>query len=492
MAVIIPIRGLRYNMRKVDNMADVVTPPYDVIDASAQDRFYRRHPCNIIRLEYGKTDPEDSEINNRYTRAASDYKDWLNENVLSREPKPAIYLYEQEFEVGGEKKIRSGIICGVRLEPYEKGIVLPHEETIPKHKADRLELMRACGANFSPVFSLYADRDNGVVAALKKALQGAPPDVSFTDDSGESHRMWVVTDADAIGKVQRIMEDKRIFIADGHHRYETALNYKNERETRAGDRIAGAVGATSSCATTPGGKISSSAEVEPAYNYVMMTLVNLYDPGLVVLPTHRLIKNVEGLDKNCLLDQIREYFAVEEFKLEPDKGNFRRLLEVLESRGLGEQSPSENVETLETAGAAAQEKPGFTGKAHRHAFGLYAGDNKFYLLTLKDDVDLSQMMPKEKSPAWQRLDVSILHTLIIEKHLGICGELRAKADHITYTREEEGALDAVDRGEYQLAFFLNPTLVEEVTAVAGQGEKMPQKSTFFYPKLITGLVINQL
>lgn len=478
MAVIIPIRGLRYDMRKVDSMADVVTPPYDVIDTGAQDRFYRRHPCNIIRLEYGKTDPGDSEINNRYTRAASDYKDWLNENILSREPKPAIYLYEQEFEAGGENKIRSGIICGVRLEPYEKGIVLPHEETIPKHKADRLELMRACGANFSPVFSLYADQDNGVVAALKESLQGAPPDVSFTDDSGESHRMWVVTDADAIGKVQRIMEDKRIFIADGHHRYETALNYKKERETRAGDREAGAVGAASSCAAAPGGKISSSAEVEPAYNYVMMTLVNLYDPGLVVLPTHRLIKNVEALDKNCLLDQIRENFTVEESILEPDKRNFRQILGGLERRGLAGQ-PDKNVKAA-------------TGKAHRHAFGLYAGDNKFYLLTLKDDVDLSLMMPEGKSPAWQRLDVSVLHTLIIEKYLGICGELRAKADHITYTREEEGALDAVDRGEYQLAFFLNPTLVEEVTAVAGQGEKMPQKSTFFYPKLITGLVINQL
>ncbi|MFX4262057.1 DUF1015 domain-containing protein [Pelotomaculum propionicicum] len=491
MAVIIPIRGLRYNMRKVDNMADVVTPPYDVIDAAAQDRFYRRHPCNIIRLEYGKIDPEDSEINNRYTRAANDYSDWLKENVLAREPKPAIYLYEQEFKAGGANKIRSGIICGVRLEPYEKGIVLPHEETIPKHKADRLELMRACGANFSPVFSLYSDQDNGVVETLKGSLLGAPPDISFTDDSGESHRMWVVTDADAIGKVQRIMKDKRIFIADGHHRYETALNYKKERENSGGERDDAAVSAASSCTATPGGTISSSTEVEPAYNYVMMTLVNLYDPGLVVLPTHRLIKNVESLDKYCLLDQIKDNFTVEEFQLEPDKGNFRQLLGVLERRGLGEQSGGD-VKALETAGAAAQEKPGNTGKAHRHAFGLYAGDNKFYLLTLKDDIDLSQMMPEEKSPAWQRLDVSILHTLIMEKHLGICGELRAKADHITYTREEEGALAAVDRGEYQLVFFLNPTLVEEVTEVAGQGEKMPQKSTFFYPKLITGLVINQL
>lgn len=489
MAVIIPIRGLRYNMRKVDSMADVVTPPYDVIDAAAQDRYYRRHPCNIIRLEYGKTDTGDSETNNRYTRAADDYKEWLQENVLTRESEPAIYLYEQEFTAGGENKIRSGIICGVRLEPYDKGIVLPHEETIPKHKADRLELMRACGANFSPVFSLYADQDNGVVAALKESLQGAPPDISFTDDAGESHRMWVVTDPDAIGKAQRIMKDKRIFIADGHHRYETALNYKKERETGGGNREDAAVGAASSCAAAPDGTVYSATVLEPAYNYVMMTLVNLYDPGLVVLPTHRLIKNIESLDKNCLLGRIKENFTVEEFQLEPDKGNFRHLLGVLERRGLGKQSGGDS-KALKNTGAADQ--PGYNGKVHRHAFGLYAGDNKFYLLTLKDDINLAQMMPEDKSPAWQRLDVSILHTLIIEKHLGICGELRARADHITYTREEEGALDDVDRGEYQLAFFLNPTLVEEVTEVAGQGEKMPQKSTFFYPKLITGLVINQL
>ncbi|MDD4767392.1 MAG: DUF1015 domain-containing protein [Desulfotomaculaceae bacterium] len=476
MAVIIPIKGLRYNPRKVENMADVVTPPYDVIDITAQEHYYRRSPYNIIRLECGKLLSGDNEKDNRYTRASDDYQDWLREDVLIREEKPAIYLYEQEFTAGGENKIRSGIICGFKLETYEKGIILPHEETIPKHKADRLELMRACRSNFSPVFSLYTDRENRVVTALKNAVKGTPPEINFTDDSGESHSMWVVTDPDAIGEAQRIMADKRIFIADGHHRYETALNYKRERETSAGDGEETTVSAASSCSSTPGGAVSSLTEFEPAYNYVMMTLVNIYDPGLVVLPTHRLIRNVESLDINCLIDQIKENFAVDEYDLKPDKGNFQQLLDLMEKRGLGEQSSDETQ----------------NGEGRRHVSGLYAGNNKFYLLTLREDLDLSQMMPAEKSPAWQKLDVSILHTLIIEKFLGICGELRARADHITYTREEEGALEAVDRGEYQLAFFLNPTLVEEVTAIAGQGEKMPQKSTFFYPKLITGLVINQL
>ena len=455
MAAIIPIKGLRYNQQKVGSLADVVTPPYDVIDAAAQDSYYKRHPYNIIRLEYGRILPGDSEKNNRYTRAAANYREWIQENILVPETKPAIYLYEQEFTAGGKNKIRSGIICGVRLEPYESGVVLPHEETMSKHKADRLELMRACRANFSPVFSLYADQENGIIASLKESVKGEHPDISFTDDSGEMHRIWVVSDPEAINKAQRIMEEKRIFIADGHHRYETALNYKKEREAA--------------------GENAAVINAEPAYNYVMMTLVNLYDPGLVILPTHRLIKDVKSLDKKHLVEQLKENFAVEEYELEPARGNFRQLLGM-----------------LETSGTAGMEQPEKKDKAHRHAFGLYAGDNKFYLLTLKDSVDLTQIMPKEKSRAWQKLDVSILHTLIIEKYLGICGELRARADHITYTREEEGALELVDRGEYQLVFFLNPTLIEEVTMVAGQGEKMPQKSTFFYPKVITGLVINQL
>jgi uncharacterized protein (DUF1015 family) len=472
MAAIIPIKGLRYNLQKVDSLADVVTPPYDVIDDAAQDSYYKRHPYNIIRLEYGRILPGDSEKNNRYTRAAANYREWIQENILIPEAKPAIYLYEQEFTTGGKNKIRSGIICGVRLEPYESGVVLPHEETMSKHKADRLELMRACRANFSPVFSLYADQENGIIAALKESVKEAHPDISFTDDSGEVHRIWVVSDPEAIGKAQHIMEEKRIFIADGHHRYETALNYKKEREAA--------------------GENAAVTNAEPAYNYVMMTLVNLYDPGLVVLPTHRLIKDVKSLDKKHLVEQLKENFAVEEYALEPARGNFRQLLGLLETMGLNVQDPSEGSRTPKTKGTDALERPEKKDKAHRHVFGLYAGDNKFYLLTLKDSVDLLQIMPKEKSRAWQKLDVSLLHTLIIEKYLGICGELRARADHITYTREEEGALELVDRGEYQLVFFLNPTLIEEVTMVAGQGEKMPQKSTFFYPKVITGLVINQL
>ncbi len=471
MAVVIPFKGLRYNPEKAVNLAEVVTPPYDVIDEAAQERYYQRHPYNIICLEYGKTYSDDTENFNRYTRAAADFKSWLQQKVLVPETGPALYLYEQEYKVNGEKKIRSGLICGVRLEPYNNGVILPHEETIPKHKAD------------------------------------------------ETHRMWVITGAETIGKVQQAMAGKRIFIADGHHRYETALNYKMEREAGDGDnpcnpccspgkRQPGSktVAATSSCCTGPDGgdeRCTCTYEEDPAYNYVMMTLVNLYDPGLVVLPTHRLVRNVAGLDVDRFIERLNDNFKVEEYPLAPDKSNFQETLKLMKKQA---QRSDKDAATAGKSGddsfcpeaqssheKITADRYGSSRTAPRHhVFGLYTGSDKFYLLSLKDNVDLSQIMPQDKSPAWQGLDVSVLHTLIIEKHLKICGQLRAKAEHITYTREEEGALALVDQGAYQLAFFLNPTLVEEVTAVAANEEKMPQKSTFFYPKLITGLVLNKL
>ncbi|MGB9802296.1 DUF1015 domain-containing protein [Desulfofundulus sp.] len=451
MAEIKPFRGLRY-ADGVGPLADLVTPPYDVIDAKAQDDYYQRHPYNIIRLEYGKVYPGDDESNNRYTRAAADFNAWREAGVLVPEKSPALYLYEQEFSVGGKRLVRSGMTCAVKLEPYEKGVVLPHEETLPRHKADRLALMRACRANFSPIFGLYADAEM-TVDNLLRSQAGRSPDLEFTGENGHGHRLWVVTDPGVIKQVQQAMADRRIFIADGHHRYETALAYSRERRQEEGN----------------------PAEPGP-YDYVMMTLVNLYDPGLVVLPTHRLVRNVEGLVVDEFLDKIREHFEIEAFPLAPDYGNFDGFIRELARHG----------------GFTESDRPGAGDLSHRHSFGLYCGGGHLYLLTLRDEGALSRLMPEGHSTAWQRLDVSVLHHLILDRLLGIGGAERARESHLTYTREEAGALKAVDEGEYRLAFFLNPTLVEEVTAVAASGEKMPQKSTFFYPKLITGLVINPL
>ncbi|MHB1042243.1 MAG: DUF1015 domain-containing protein [Eubacteriales bacterium] len=453
MAVIIPFKGLRYNPGIVKNLADVVTPPYDVIDRDAQEAYYRKNPYNIIRLEYGRVCDSDGEGNNRYTRAAADYTSWLKEKVLAPEESHALYLYEHEFTVNDSRLVRTGLTCAVKLEPYEKGIILPHEETMPKHKADRLALMHACRANFSPIFSLYADPETAVDDTLRDAAGKRPPDISFTDENNEAHRLWAIFDTAVIGRVQELMLDKRVFLADGHHRYETALLYKKERDMEA-----------------EGGSLLDSYTTEPAYNYVMMTLVNLYDPGLVILPAHRLIKNVSAADVDDLPGRLSENFTLEEFPLAQQGENFMDFLRELAERGAA--LPGE--------------------RRHPHVFGVYLGEGRLYFATLKKEVDAAKMMPPGKSPEWQSMDAPVLHSLIIERLLGVCGELRARGDHITYSREEEGALTAVDRGEYQAAFFLNPTLVEEVTSVAGNGEVAPQKSTYFYPKLISGLLIYSL
>lgn len=452
MADIAPIKGLRYNTRLIPDMADVITPPYDVIGPEEQENYYRRHPNNIIRLEYGKTYPEDSRENNRYTRAAQEFSRWQEEKMLVEEDRPAIYIYSQTFKVGPEIKTRLGIMAGVRLEPYEKGIILPHEETLPKHKADRLALMEACGANFSPVFSLYSDSGRQVEKLAAEKMAG-DPEIDFTADDGQRHRVWVLKEPSQVSQIQQVLLDKVVFIADGHHRYETALNYRNLRKQREG---------------VPDSQVAS-------YDFVLMTLVNLYDPGLVVLPTHRLVKNIDRETAGKLPDNLKSIFTVEEVSINPRDNSCQKFLRDLAERG-----------KTDLDGLPSGQAP-----AHRHAFGLYTGNNKGYILTLKDSVNIDGLMPEGKSPAWRGLDVSVLHTLIMEKYLGIGGEQRASESNLTYTREEEGALKKVDDGEYQMVFFLNPTLVEEVTAVAANREKMPQKSTFFYPKLPTGLLINK-
>lgn len=436
MATVIPIYGLRYNETRAGAIENLVTPPYDVIDAAAQDAFYNRSPYNIIRLEYGKTYPTDEKNTNRYTRAAEIFRQWQAEGIMQPEPKPALYLYRQEFSLGSQTLVRSGMICGVKLEPYEKGVVLPHEETMPKHKADRLALMQACGANFSPVFGLYSDQERNVDAVLDQAVQGQPPAVDFTDDDNHRHLLWVIDNPGVIRQVQQLMADERILIADGHHRYETALNFAREN---------------------PG---------QPGTGYVMMTLINLFDPGVVVLPTHRLITAV-AIDGPKLLELLQEDFEV---------------------TPAGETDP-ENIDQRLAALAALDEQ---SGTKMRQVFGLYLGPNQLYTLALKNNDALAQKMQSQHSQAWCNLDVSVLQNLILDKLLGIDSKALAGGEAVKYTRDTREAIRGVDQGQYQMAFLMNPTLIAEITEVAGLGEKMPQKSTFFYPKLITGLVVNKL
>lgn len=450
MAKITPLKGIRYNPDKVENLAGVMAPPYDVISPADQDRYYSKHPNNIIRLEYGKTFDSDDKSNNRYSRAAQHYADWLNEKVLMPDSSDALYFYEHEFTIDGQRKIRSGFICGVKIEPYEKGIVLPHEETMPKHKADRLALMSACRASFSAIMSFYTDPELYITNVFKQKIDKRKPDIFFNDENGETHSIWVINDHSAIIQVKNFMADRQIFIADGHHRYETSLKYKQEQDYQNISR--------------------TSKLVDAPYNYVMMMLINLYDPGLVILPTHRLVKNIADTVLEELPDQLEKYFTLEKFHLSPETDNVDEFISELAIRGT---DPS-------------------GGQLHRHGFGVYFGQGNLYISMLKNENSLKKIMPADKSPAWQSLDVSVLHSLVFEKYLGINLDMRARGEHITYTRDVKESMLAVDRGEYQLAFFLNPTLAEEVTKVAANSEKMPQKSTYFYPKLISGLVISSL
>ncbi|MDD3895357.1 MAG: DUF1015 domain-containing protein [Syntrophomonadaceae bacterium] len=431
MTRIIPFKGLRYNPDKTADLADVVTPPYDIIDDVAQARYYANHPANIIRLELGLTFPQDTADNNRYTRAAQYLAKWMEDGTLKNDVKPALYLYQQEFMFKGQKKQRNGFVAGVKVEPYEKGNILPHEETLSKPKADRLQLMHATKSNFSSIFALYADQPKLIDNLLLTEAKGRHPDIEIVDEANEIHRIWVIDNADIINRIVEIMSDKKIYIADGHHRYETALEYaKQMAEQGIAD-----------------------------YDYVMTTLVNLYDEGLVVLPTHRVVGHVDNFDFAVFVKQLTALFDVDKY---PAQSDLIFIMHDLAVRG-----------------------------QNQHAFVMYNGES-FYLLSLKDEEKAFSLLPEQNSDAWKSLDVAVLDNLILDQMLGIGEAERRSQENLAYSRSEEWVKDKVDTKQYQLGFLINATKVQEIVNVAEAHDKMPQKSTYFYPKLITGLIINNL
>ncbi|HBK54052.1 MAG TPA: DUF1015 domain-containing protein [Syntrophomonas wolfei] len=430
MADIIPFRGLRYNPEKISNLASVVTPPYDIIDESAQARYYAENPANVIRLELGLIFPQDSSSNNRYTRAAQYLEKWQEDQTLLAEEKAALYLYQQEFNFRGEKVVRTGFVCGLKLEPYEKGNILPHEETLSKPKADRLQLMRATNSNFSSIFGLYSDEQKEAEQLLLAEVKEQAPDINIIDEAGETHKIWVIKNEELIERIVALLADRPVYIADGHHRYETALEYYHEMKEQG----------------------------LQGYDYVMATLVNVFDEGLVVLPTHRLVGNIPGFKLDAFMNRLADLFEIELYK---DK-NIGAFMQELESRG----------------------------KKHR-VFGMYSGKDIFFL-ELKNPEQASKLLPDNESAAWEKLDVALLDNIILDQLLGINDQKRRSQENLAYTRSEEWLMEQIDNRNYQLGFLLNPTRVEEIIAVAQARDKMPQKSTYFYPKLITGLIINKM
>ena len=432
---ILPFKALRYNKNVVGNLSAVLAPPYDVISEQEQTKLYNSHPFNAVRLECGMINEGDSETDNRYTRSAETLKEWMHSGVLVPDRQPAFYVCSQEFtSADGRQHCCTGIMCLVRIDDYEKGMVLPHEETLTKAKNDRLNLMLACGANISPVYSLYADKDRTINGLLLNAVLTQPESIAKTDDK-ITHKLWTITDQLLISKISEALENKRLFIADGHHRYETALNYRNAMREKNSDH--------------------TGSEL---YNYVMMYLVEMDDPGLMIFPTHRLVKNTVGFTEQGIVSQLEENFEVEKvYAMDLEES-------VAEKLGWNKDVP---------------------------CFAMYTGKEYYYLLKLKS-FSVADEVNSEKSKALRRLDVTVLHSLILGRVLGMTDADVRNQTYLDYTREIYEAIEGVKSGNYQCSFILNPTKIHQVHDICLEKEKMPQKSTFFYPKLKTGLVMNKI
>jgi uncharacterized protein (DUF1015 family) len=428
MAEIVPFAGWRYDTTRVDDLARVLAPPYDVIGEADRTDLELRDPHNIVRIELPR-----GEGDARYGAAANLLAAWRAEGVLRREPTPSMYLYEQQFSWAGKAYTRQGLVAAVRLEPFEKRVVLPHERTLTGPKEDRRKLLLATRTQISQVFGLYRDADGAARAELGAVAAGAPASDCTTTD-GTRHRLWVISEASRLNKLAGLLRDKQILIADGHHRYETMLSLRGEL------RGAGGAGAR-----------------EPA-DYGAMCLAPAEDPGLLVLPTHRLVKGLEGFSQTAFLAA-----AAAAFDVIP-----------------GEETTAQAVEARLT-----QLSVGPDGQP-RVAFGLRAaGKRGPTWLVLKPIVDLSALGP----PALRALDVTVLHGVLLGPLLGIDAAAMARQSNLAYTHDTAEALARVDAGEIQVAFLMNATSVAQVLEACEQGHVLPQKSTYFQPKLATGLVM---
>lgn len=444
MAVIAPFRGLRYNPEQVKELSLVMAPPYDVISPEEQRAFHARHEQNVIRLILGEALEGDDAVRNQYSRAGEYLRRWQADQVLVREATPALYLYQQTFQLPGAGTLtRCGLIGLVRLEEFGGRTVFPHERTMGAAKADRLRLMQACHANLSPIFGIYPGRSSEL-DRLSAAARQSKPTVDLYDWDGIRHRVWICQDRAAIAKLKLDFASMPIFIADGHHRYETALQFRELMRVKEGGDPA-------------------LAQSRP-YNYTMMTLVSAEDPGLVILPIHRMLRRLpaEGLQR--YLDVVGRQFSVE-----------RRAVP---------RDPQAAASTL--LDELRQTKEG------THRVGLYGGEGKAYLLTLADEQALEAEVEKDTPPVYRQLDVAIVHALLIEGPWQRQGLGDLAEDALGYTHDAAEAIRLVQQGGSAAALLLNPTRIAEVQAVAEAGLRMPPKSTFFYPKLLTGLVIHPI
>lgn len=428
MADILPFRALRYDLEQV-SASQVVTQPYDKITPAMQERYYAASPYNLVRIILGRREPSDNEADNVYTRAAAYARQWRAEKILRPDDAPSIYTYSQTFTApSGNKFERKGFIALGRVEDYSAKVVFRHEQTLSKPKADRLDLLRATRAHYEQLFLLY--EDSGEIASLLAPKSNAAPAIDVKDEYGVDHRVWQISDPAITASVQQKMRDKKLVIADGHHRYETALNFRNECRPAAGP------------ASNP----------QAPYEFVMMTFVNMNDPGLLVLPTHRVVHSLDSFAVDEFEKSSRRLFEVEEFDSSPDAVRATSLLRERGRSGTALLAVTANRALLLHSPKAAGAK-------------FFAG----------------------LSPRQQALDVVQLHKGLLEGVLQLSEESIRNQQNLSYLRDASEALQQVRDGAANIAFLMNPCPVSQVRDVAFAGEVMPQKSTDFYPKLLSGL-----
>ena len=447
MAQVQPFRAFRYN--PVCAPFDcVLTQPYDKISPAMQEKYYAADAHNLIIVERGRSCPDDSPLDNVYTRAAAALDHWIRDSVVLQDPALSFYAYTQEYTVpgSGELLTRHGFIGAGKLEDYSAGVIFRHEQTLSGPKADRLQLLRHTRTHTGQLFMLYSDAERRVDHILAEAESAAPPATEMRDEYGVVHRLWVVAEPERVAAIQKAMAGQKLVIADGHHRYETALNYRNERRQESG-----------------------KADPHAPYEFAMMTFVNTRSEGLTILPTHRVAANLHDFSWANVRRYLEPWFSAETFSFGDDT----------EKSGARDKFLKRLVETHRA----------------RRAIGVYpavqTGKRAYYVLALRSGAALTQLLPSV-SPLQRELDVVLLHEGILEPALGITPQAVISEKNLTYEREAAAALDAVDRGAAQIAFLLNACEVEQVMRIATAGQVLPQKSTDFYPKLLSGITMYRI
>lgn len=429
---IAPFRGVFYNQKKVRDLAKVIAPPYDVISKEEQEKLYKKSPYNFVRLDLSQ-EPDS------YQAVAQTWSEWQTQEIFIRDETPAIYFSSHRFRLkGGEQKLRQGFFALTELQDFSTGAIRPHEKTHDVPKEDRLQLMLACHAQLSPIFTLYAQPRPAINSMLAVAVEGVAPFIEVETDHDEQLRLWRLTDRSLVQKLQQEMADQSLLIADGHHRYEASLKYRDQMRS-----------------------VRSEWKGDEAFNYILTYCANVHDENVVILPTHRLVRGYTHKPFMELEEALQTYFYVEQHPKTPEgKASF--------------------LKALKTA-----------AKKHRVIGASFRRDPRYLILRLKNK-RIMQRLAKDLSAPLRELDVSALHLLILEHILGMTPEQQEDGSTIQYTQDEEAALQRLEKEDFQAAFILNATKAEEILAIVSTGEKMPQKSTYFYPKLPSGLIVNKI